>query len=40
MSLNDIHYHPLTSVAKHIQAGELSPVELTSAMLARIEATS
>jgi amidase len=38
LQLNDIHYQPLTTVAKHIQSGELSPVELTKALLARIEA--
>ncbi|WP_158818934.1 amidase [Methylocapsa sp. S129] len=38
MSLNDIHYQPLTTVAKHIEAGDISPVELTKAILARIEA--
>jgi amidase len=36
--LNDIHYQPLTKVAKHIEAGEISPVELTEALLSRIEA--
>jgi amidase len=38
MSLSDIHYQPLTTVAKHIQSSELSPVEVTKAILARIEA--
>ncbi len=37
MSLNEIHYQPLTTVAKHIQLGDLSPVEVTEAILARIE---
>jgi amidase len=36
MSLSDIHYQPLTTVAKYIQSGEVSPVELTKAMLSRI----
>ena len=36
--LDDIHYQPLTKVAKHIEAGEISPVEVTEALLSRIEA--
>ena len=36
MSLNDIHYQPLTKVAEHIEAGDVSPVELAETMLARI----
>ncbi len=38
MSLDDLHFQPLTQVAKHLESRELSPVELTKAMLARIEA--
>ncbi len=38
MPLNDIHYQPLTTVAKHIASGELSPVDVTRALLSRIEA--
>jgi len=38
VQLSDVHYQPLTTVAKHIQSGELSPVELTKALLSRIEA--
>jgi amidase len=38
MSLDDIHYQPLTTVAKHIRDGEISPVEVTKSMLSRIEA--
>ena len=38
MPLDDIHYQPLTTVAKHIASGELSPVDVTRAILARIEA--
>ncbi|MCW6507462.1 amidase [Lichenifustis flavocetrariae] len=37
MSLNEIHYQPLTTVAKHIAAGDISPVEVTQSILARIE---
>jgi len=36
--LDDIHYQPLTKVAKHIEAGDVSPVALTKALLARIDA--
>jgi amidase len=38
LSLDDLHYQPLTQVAKHLETGKLSPVALTKAMLARIEA--
>jgi amidase len=37
MSLDDIHYQPLTTVAKHIERGDISPVEVTKAILTRIE---
>lgn len=37
MSLGDIHYQPLTKVAKQIESGEVSPVALTEALLSRIE---
>jgi amidase len=37
MSLEDIHYLSLTSVAKQIQNGSISPVAITEAILARIE---
>lgn len=37
MSLDDIHYQPLTTVAKHIENGDISPVEVTNALLSRIE---
>ena len=37
MTLTDIHYQPLTTVAKHIASGDVSPVEVTKAILARIE---
>jgi len=37
MSLDDIHYQPLTTVAKHIESGNISPVEVTEAILSRIE---
>lgn len=37
MSLDTIHFQPLTTVAKHIQAGDISPVEVTEAILTRIE---
>ena len=36
MSLDTIHFQPLTTVAKHIQAGDISPVEVTEAILTRI----
>ena len=32
-----IHYRSLNSVAKEIQAGDVSPVELTQSMLSRID---
>ena len=35
---DNVHYQPLTAVARLIEAGELSPVELTGYMLDRIEA--
>ena len=38
MSLGEIHYLPLTTVAGHIRSGDLSPVEVTEALLARIKA--
>lgn len=37
MSLDAIHFQPLTTIAKHIQAGDISPVEVTEAILTRIE---
>jgi amidase len=37
MTLNDIHYQPLTTVAELIRNRSISPVELTQAILARIE---
>ena len=37
MSLSDIHYQPLTTVAKHIENRDISPVEVTEAILSRIE---
>src|SRR5689334_707111 len=37
MSLGDIHYQPLTKVAKQIETGEISPVALTEALLSRIK---
>ena len=37
MSLEDIHYQPLTTVAKHIESRDISPVEVTEAILSRIE---
>ncbi len=37
MSLSDIHFQPLTKVAKHIESGDISPVEVTQALLKRIE---
>ena len=36
--LSDLHYQPLTKMAKRIETGEISPVELTEALLSRIEA--
>ena len=38
MSLNGIHYQPLTKAAALIRSGAVSPVEVTQAILARIEA--
>ncbi len=38
MSITDIHYQPLTKVAEHIKSGAISPVEVTEAILNRIEA--
>jgi amidase len=38
MALEDIHYQPLTTVAEAIAAREISPVEVTEAILSRIEA--
>jgi amidase len=38
VSLDNIHFDSLTTVAKHIEAKEISPVELTKAILKRIEA--
>ncbi len=38
MSMSELHYQPLTTVARHIASGNLSPVEVTRAILARIEA--
>jgi amidase len=37
MSLDNIHFQPLTKVAKHIESGDISPVEVTQAILSRIE---
>jgi amidase len=37
MSVDSIHFQPLTTVAKHIAAGDISPVEVTEAILSRIE---
>jgi amidase len=37
MPLNDLHFQPLTTVAAHIKNGDVSPVEVTEAILARIE---
>ncbi|MFT4003160.1 MAG: amidase [Rhizobium sp.] len=36
MSLDDIHYQPLTAVAEHLRKRHISPVELTEAILSRI----
>jgi amidase len=38
MTLTDVHYQPLTTVAKHIASGDVSPVEVTKAILKRIAA--
>jgi len=37
MALDDIHFQPLMTVAKHIQNRDISPVEVTAAILSRIE---
>ena len=37
MALDDIHFQPLTKVAKHIESRDISPVEVTEAILSRIE---
>lgn len=37
MALDDIHFQPLTKVAKHIENRDISPVEVTEAILSRIE---
>jgi amidase len=37
MPVEDIHFQPLTVVAKHIAARDISPVEVTEAILTRIE---
>lgn len=37
MSLDDIHYQPLTTVAKHIKNRDISALEVTEAILSRIE---
>ena len=37
MALDDIHFHPLTTVAKHIESRDISPIEVTEAILSRIE---
>ena len=37
MALDDIHFQPLTKVAKHIENRDISPVEVTEAILARID---
>ena len=38
MSLDNVHFESLTTISKHIEAMEISPVELTKAILKRIEA--
>lgn len=38
MTPSDIHYQPMTKVADAIKSGAVSPVEVTKAMLSRIEA--
>ncbi|TGS85025.1 amidase [Mesorhizobium sp. M3A.F.Ca.ET.174.01.1.1] len=38
MTLSDIHYQPMTKVADAIKSGAVSPVEVTNAILSRIEA--
>ena len=37
MALDDIHFQPLTTVAKHIAERDISPIEVTEAILTRIE---
>lgn len=37
MALDDIHFQPLTTVAKHIENRDISPIEVTEAILTRIE---
>ena len=37
MNIEDVHYQPMSAVGAAIREGELSPVELTEAMLTRIE---
>lgn len=37
MSFDDIHYQPLTTVAKHIENRDISSLEVTEAILSRIE---
>ncbi|ODT66024.1 MAG: hypothetical protein ABS75_29010 [Pelagibacterium sp. SCN 63-23] len=37
MTMDGIHYMPLTKVATLIEAGDLSPVEVTEALLSRID---
>ncbi|WP_423069200.1 amidase [Devosia sp. CN2-171] len=37
MALDDIHFQPLTTVAKHIADRDISPIEVTEAILTRIE---
>ncbi len=36
MSLDEVHYRPLTKVGEHIRAGDVSPVEVAEATLQRI----
>lgn len=38
MSLDDVHFWPLTKVGEPIRAGDVSRVEVTQTMLACIEA--
>ena len=37
MALDDIHFQPLMTLAKHIENRDISPVEVTEAILSRIE---
>ena len=37
MPLDDLHYLPLTKVGEHIRDGDVSPVEVVEALLARID---